>query len=185
MRCFVAVEIPDGVKAALAQVSARLRECRARASWVRTEHMHLTLRFLGDVDYGKADSFAGHLREALGGIGAFPLQVRGVGAFPNARRPSVVWAGVGPADGALGNVQALCEQAALAIDLPREAKPFHPHITLARIKSIGPNADLTLAIEREAACPAGEFIASSVSLFKCELTPRGPIYTLIEEFPFR
>lgn len=185
MRCFVAIDIPDDVKAALARVSARLRECRARASWVRTEHMHLTLRFLGDVDRERMDSFAGRLREALAAIRPFPLQVRGVGAFPNARRASVVWVGVGPLDGALGNVQTVCEQAAWAIDLPREAKPFHPHITLVRIKDFGPNADLTRAIAREAACIAGEFMASSVSLFKSELTPRGPIYTRIEEFPFR
>jgi len=184
MRCFLAIELPDEVRAALTDVSARLRLLPVKASWVRAEHMHLTVRFLGECNDGQVGDLSTHLRGGLAGIGPFPLVVEGIGAFPTVRRPSVVWAGAGPATGALAVVQARCEKAARSIGLPPETKAFHPHITLARIKDHRPPIELSHAIEREQAFVAGEFPVLGVSLLSSELTPRGPAYARIEEFPF-
>ena len=184
MRCFLAIELPAAVTQRLAQLSAHLRQCPVRASWVRADHMHLTLRFLGDIDEGARDAVSADLGANLSSVGPIGLHVQGVGAFPNARRPSVVWAGIGPLTGPLETAHSRCETACQRAGLPAEPKPFHPHVTLARVKDQRPSAELTHAIERERAFTAGEFSARGVSLFSSELTPRGPVYPRIEEFPF-
>ena len=155
-----------------------------KASWVRPEHMHLTLRFLGDIDNAQAQFISPYLREVFSDMHPFTLLAQAVGAFPNLRRPSIVWAGIGPLTGPLELVQTHCERAAQHAGLTPELKPFHPHITLARIKDPRPPVDLMQAIERERTFTAGEFTVHGVSLLKSELTPRGPNYTRLEEFPF-
>lgn len=184
MRCFLAIEPPHDVAERLAQLGARLRRCPVRASWVHTGHMHLTLRFLGDIDDAARDAVAEFLRGRLANSPPIQIHVQSVGAFPNLRRPSVLWAGAGPLTGPLEVVQGHCEEACRNAGLPPEPKPFHPHITLARIKDHRPPAELAQAVERERAFTAGEFVVHGVSLFMSQLTPRGPVYTRLEEFPF-
>ncbi len=184
MRCFLAIELPSEVIRHLSQLSANLRHCAVKASWVRPEHMHLTLRFLGDITDDQAEGITKFLHQSLEGARPFPLLTQAVGAFPNVRRPSVMWAGVGPLTGPLETVQAHCEHAAQHAGLAPDPKPFHPHITLARIKDHRPPVDLTQAIERERTFTAGEFTVRGVSLFSSELTPRGPNHARLEEFLF-
>ncbi|MCC6793680.1 MAG: RNA 2',3'-cyclic phosphodiesterase [Candidatus Hydrogenedentes bacterium] len=184
MRCFLAIELPSGVIHRLSQLSAQLRRCPVKASWVRPEHMHLTLRFLGDIDNRQSTSISDALRDAFIEIRPFTLLAQAAGAFPNLRLPSVVWAGIGPLTGPLETVQAHCERAGQHAGLLPESKPFHPHITLARIKDRHPPVDLMHVIERERNFTAGEFTVRGVSLFKSELTPRGPNYTRLEEILF-
>jgi 2'-5' RNA ligase len=184
MRCFLAIELPPDVIHRLSQLSAHMRRCPVRASWVHAEHMHLTLRFLGDIDDAQASAISLYLRDAFSVSRPFTLLAQAVGAFPTLRRPSIVWAGIGPLTGPLDSVQTHCEHAAQHIGLRPESKPFHPHITLARIKDHRPPADLTQAIERERTFTAGEFTVRGVSLFSSELTPRGPNYARLEEFLF-
>lgn len=184
MRCFIAIELPAGVRERLMQLSARLRRCPVRASWVHGDHVHLTLRFLGDVTDDACNAVRTDLRNRVAAAPSFELHVQGAGAFPNLRKPSVIWAGAGPLAGALERVQALCEAAAQGIGLAREPRPFHPHITLARVKDFRPPAGLEQAIERERMFTAGEFVVPGVSLFQSALTPRGPVYTRLEEFRF-
>lgn len=184
MRCFLAIELPHEVIHRLSQLSTRLRCCPVRASWVRPEHMHLTLRFLGEIVDAQAECITNTLQNALLATRPFTLLAQAVGAFPNLRRPSIVWAGVGPLTGPLETVQAHCERAAQSAGVAPESKPFHPHITVARIKDHRPPVDLTQAIERERTFAAGEFTVRGVSLFRSDLTPRGPSYTRLEEFLF-
>ena len=184
MRTFVAIEMPQQVLDALRGLSDRLRASGSRVSWVKPENMHLTLRFLGDVDEEHIDRLAAILCEAYKGMIPFAASVRGTGAFPNMRRPSVIWVGVEPFEGGLATVQTAAESAARAIGLPPEDKTFHPHLTLARIKDARearPLMDL-FACERD--FHAGDFTVAGVSLFCSQLTPHGPIYRRLREFDF-
>ncbi len=184
MRAFVAIELPDSIKDRLRSLTDRLRRSHARASWVKAERIHLTLRFMGDVPEEDADRLRGLLAGRYAGLDGFELRVRGLGAFPNARKPSVVWAGVTPLEGALERGQAIAEEGARAIGLKPEKRRFRPHLTLARIRDVRQTGDLPrrLGIERD--FDAGSFSVSSVSLFSSELTRSGPIYERIEEFRF-
>ncbi|NIA13087.1 MAG: RNA 2',3'-cyclic phosphodiesterase [Nitrospiraceae bacterium] len=184
MRIFIAVELPKPVKQALQELSGRLRAKSERVSWVHPDRMHLTLRFLGDVGPEPLDALRERLRPAYAGRAPFTLCVEGAGVFPNRRRPSVVWAGIGPVEGPLAKIQAEAEDAARAIGLPAEKRAFRPHLTLARIRDPRAGAPLLARLDREPAFRAGEFLVDAVSLFSSELTRQGPIYRRVEEFSF-
>jgi len=204
MRSFVAVELPEPILEAVGQLSGRLRASGARATWVKPENMHLTLRFLGEVDEDNINRLKAILSDSYRGMSPFTLSVRGVGAFPNMRRPSVVWVGAVEAREAarsqveLGNERVLgneraqaietaylaAESAARAIGLAPEEKAFHPHLTLARIRDAREAPPLVACLERERDFCAGDFTVHSVSLFSSRLTPHGPIYQRLEEFTF-
>jgi 2'-5' RNA ligase len=185
MRAFLAIELPDRVRTALAETVARLRKARVNASWVTPDRMHLTLRFLGDVTEDAARELAKRLRDDYRPAVPPELRVQGIGAFPKLSRPSVVWAGVVEDGHSLATAQRIAEECAQGIGLAPEPKPFHAHVTLCRVKSGQGIADLIGRMEREAGLDAGAFTARAVSLFSSELTGKGPVYTRIEEFPFR
>lgn len=184
MRAFVAIALPREVRESLGDLVARLRASRARATWVHPDRMHLTLRFLGDVAPEPLERLRAMLREPLAAIDPFVLHVRGVGAFPSAARPSVLWAGVEPVDGPLAALQERVESASRAMGLSPETKPFRPHLTLARLRDKGGAAGLPALIPHESRFEGGAFTVEAVSLLSSELTPKGPIYDCIEEFCF-
>ncbi|MFA6241007.1 MAG: RNA 2',3'-cyclic phosphodiesterase [Candidatus Hydrogenedentales bacterium] len=195
MRAFVAIELPGEIKRQLLNAAGRLRHAHVRASWVKAESMHVTLRFFGDIGQREADMLIAHVEPRFAEAQLVALSVRGIGAFPNVRKPSVVWAGVGPLEGALESVHGIAEWGALAIGQKAEGRRFHPHITLARLRegdggrsreavptSRASVDELAVLIERERETEFGAFTATSVSLFSSELTPQGPIHTRVKEF---
>ncbi len=184
MRAFIAIELPDTIKAALHELIGRLREAEARVSWVRPEHMHLTLRFLGEITPADALRLEELLALRYQGMKHFELQVCGTGAFPNIHRPSVIWAGITGSGNALDAVQAIAEEEACALGLPRERRPFTPHLTLARIKEAEYGKRLMPYLSRERDFEGGAFPVAGVSLFSSELTPQGPIHRRLREFLF-
>lgn len=184
VRAFIAIEIPENVRAALRGLLERLRGTPGRIGWVKPENIHLTLRFLGDVETDRVDRLAAILADACKDVAPFSVAVRGAGAFPNLRRPGVLWVGCSPADGALEAVQLAAEDAARAVGLPPDDKAFHPHLTIARIKDSRTAAAVIEGFERERAFDAGEFQVHGVSLFSSQLTPHGPLYARERELPF-
>ena len=185
MRAFIAIELPAPVKEAIAGLRERLRRSGAKASWVKTENMHLTLRFLGDVPPERLDRLGTRFGDAAAQCAAFPLSVAGTGLFPNARRPSVVWAGVAAPEGGLRSARPGAEDAARAAGLPPDNKPFHPHITLARIRDRRDLGTLLDDLEAAKAFFGGDFITRSVSLFSSEVNRGGPVYRRLREFPLQ
>ncbi|HEO70112.1 MAG TPA: RNA 2',3'-cyclic phosphodiesterase [Candidatus Hydrogenedentes bacterium] len=184
MRAFIAITLPEEVKESLAGLSSRLQTSRAKATWVRPERMHLTLRFLGDVSERQVEQLIARLAPAYEGRAPFELAVAGVGVFPNVRKPSVVWAGITPLEGGLAQTQHIAEEAATGIGLPPETRPFHPHLTLARIRHPHRLGTLAEWLAREAKFSGHAFVVSAVSLFSSELTRKGPIYQQLGEFRF-
>lgn len=185
LRTFVAVELPAEVKEQLWALAGRLRGPGLRASWVSPDNMHLTLRFLGNVDAEGRSRLIDLLADAYGSVRAFPLRIEGVGVFPpNSRRPNVIWAGVAPLDGPLQAIQAAAEQAARAIGLPPEERPFKPHLTVARIKEIEQIDGLMERLAAEREFQGGEFAVHGVSLLSSHLTPKGAVHSCLRDFCF-
>ena len=184
MRTFVAIEIPDAAKEPLVALSARLRTPDVRATWVHPENMHLTLRFLGELDLDRIEKLAAGLEIAYQGRAPFQLHIRGTGAFPNPRKPSVIWAGLEPLEGALAEVQTIAERAARDIGLPPDDKTFRAHLTLARIRDARTAQPLIARLQQEQDFEGGEFSVHGVSLFSSQLTRQGPIYQRLREFCF-
>lgn len=185
MRAFLAVEMDDVARDALTGLLTRLRASTAKVSWVKPENVHLTLRFLGDVDEGQVNRLGERLALAYRDVEPFRLMVRGVGVFPNLRRPRVVWAGVLAGDGVLEAVQRASEDAARWIGLPPEEKRFSPHVTLGRVRDDRRCGDLRDCVEAEQGFGAGDIVVKRVALFRSTLSSQGSNYTLLREFPFQ
>ncbi len=177
IRAFTAIEIGDGVRGAAAALIGRLREIPLRVSWVRPENLHVTLRFLGEIEQDRFTQYAEQVREGIAGTSTFEATMRGVGAFPNARRPSVIWAGLESQGESLGHIHEIAECAARSVQLPAEVRVFVPHITLGRVRRGSASADITKCLDAEKGFEAGAFTVEAVSLFSSELTPQGAKYT--------
>lgn len=177
VRTFIAIEIPADIKAAMVEVQSVLRKTGADVGWVRPDGVHLTLKFLGGIDAGRV----GELKEAVGvavaGHGPLVLDIAGVGVFPEARSPRVVWMGIGGDTKALAALYEKVESACESIGFRREDRPFKPHLTLGRVKSPGGRSRLMEAISGLGTATAGTFTADAVSIMKSELKPSGAVYT--------
>jgi len=148
--------------------------------WTQPEQMHLTLCFLGEVEESRLDELSAALEEAVVGGSAFDLRLEGCGVFPERGRPRVLWVGL---DGDLEALQALQRRVVEAVGSwgsHRETKPFHPHLTLGRVR---PDADLgeaTVTLLQDAEGPRSiQWRVREVSLMSSDLTPSGARYTVI------
>ncbi len=188
MRCFTGICLPETVRELLAQHIRRLRGAGGRVSWTREENLHLTLRFLGEVTPEQAEAYGVRLAGVLADLPSPTLQVAGLGAFPSLRKPSILWAGVNLNEGDLGAVWQATESCAVAVGLPPENKAFHPHITLGRVREPHPPEALhrgLMEAAQEAPVFGDAFMVHSVALFRSDLRPAGPRYTLLKEFTLR
>jgi 2'-5' RNA ligase len=181
MRLFVAIEIPEDVRATLGELIKNLRGACPDARWVRLTGLHVTLKFIGDTPTENLDQIKTAL-EKLPPHAPIRLNFGGLGFFPNARRPSVLWAGV-EAVPELGALATAIERAlAPTGDQPKEHKKFTPHLTLARFKESLAVDALRLAIEKAVPLEFGSVTATEFHLYQSVLKPGGSEYTRLATF---
>ncbi len=173
MRCFVAIDMPQELRDRLVRLQDELRRAEADVRWVRPETLHLTLRFLGEIDASAASRLGKDLAAEAAGRPPLPISIEGAGLFP-----TVVWVGC---RGELAPLAAAVDAVARAAGLPADGKPFVPHVTIGRVKT-------TRNVERLRAAlpggPLGAFVARELLLVRSTLTPAGPIYEGAGTFPF-
>ena len=182
MRLFVALELTDEVHTALRELGARLEPAGADLRWVRREGMHLTLKFIGEVPEAKLPL----IQEDLARVrSAAPVEMkfRGLGYFPHERRPRVVWVGV-EASANLPELAAEVEAALEPLGIARENRPYAPHLTLGRFKTLNGLARLQEEIARLPSTEFGRVETAEFVLFQSRLSPRGAEYTRLRTFPF-
>lgn len=196
-RAFVAVGLPEDVRAALVDLQRTLEPGLPGARWVEPALRHLTLAFLGDVPDAALPALGQAVATAARGVPAFDLAVRGLGAFPDARRPRVLWAGLVGAgtDSHLAGLTALQRTVVAALHAaghPPADDRFHPHVTLARLPDLRgrgrrpaprPPADLTTLLDRHAGWSGGLFRVGEVVLYASRLAASGPTYTPLARGP--
>jgi len=183
MRAFVAIDLADEIRAALAREQSRLQTACGRdrdLRWTRPEGLHLTLKFLGAVENERVASVMAALR-ALERFDPFKVEVEGFGFFPDARRPRVLWVGV-EAPPALSELAARVETALEGLGFAREGRPFKPHLTLARFERPHAAPALTSAIEHSPGS-FGAFEVSEFFLFESRRRPGGAEYFKLARFP--
>lgn len=177
MRCFVAVELPSAMREEIGRLQSRIATDGLRL--VRTELVHVTMKFLGDVPQEKVGAVA----EALSRVKAapFPVRVLGMGAFPG-RAVRVVWLGL---EGDFQELFQKVEQALSPLGFAPEARGFSPHVTLGRVAR--PDAEMNLRLGAKIAdfsgLDLGGFSVDRFYLKKSTLTRGGPIYEDLAEFP--
>jgi 2'-5' RNA ligase len=144
---------------------------------VSPENLHVTLKFLGEVALERTAEVSRTLAESAAGVPAFGAELRGVGAFPHAGRPTVIWTGLVGAD----SFVRLAERLEVSLELQgfaRESRAFHPHVTLARVKG-RPSGGLRALLERHVATSFGPVDIASVELYQSELHREGARYTVL------
>lgn len=176
VRMFVAIALPEDVRAALGQVTAALAaQSPPRAvRWVKPELMHVTLRFLGDTAVSLLPTITAELDRVTAQHQRFNLTVTGLGCFPNRKRPRVIWAGL---QGGVAQAQALA--AAVNVMLSplgweKEERPFRPHLTLGRVNDGRSLSGIDWGME----IAGMEVGVTAVHLIESQLRPSGPVYTV-------
>ncbi len=182
MRAFLALSLPAEVRSTLAALQRQLQgEWPARTSWARADQLHLTLRFLGEVEPSSARMLADALRPPLTALAPFSLTISGLGAFPSPSRPSVIWAGVAPCLDLFHlylTINSIIDQ----IGFPSEEKPFSPHLTLGRLRDRVRVPEGGRILSRHDDAVLGVFPVRAVILFQSRLTSDGPIHTELNRF---
>jgi 2'-5' RNA ligase len=172
--------LPTELRARAAAHIAQLREKMpdARAGWEREEKLHLTLKFYGDVALPRTDALSQAIERAANRVKSFPLAIAEAGAFPLRGAARVLWLGVRDATGNLARLHQALEEECAAAEFPREPRPFHPHLTIARLRT--PGGARTLAgLHRELGFAAMEFAVNELVLMRSELGPKGSCYTAL------
>ena len=175
VRTFVAVLLSDEIRQRLAQEVEALRPHASGVAWVVPANLHITVKFLGNVDEARLPEAGAALGRAAT-VPAFEVDIRGLGAFPTVTRPRVLWAGA-PGAPAFARLADSVDRTLAALGFPPEARGFTPHVTLGRVRE--PRRDVALAalLEAAAARPFGTLRVERLSLMRSDLSPRGARYS--------
>lgn len=183
MRTFIALDLSQDIKAELSRLEDGLKKADADIKWVKPENIHITLKFLGEVDEAK---LAG-IKQILDGISAqfkpFEITLFKLGAFPSLNYARVVWVGIDKSCAEVEKIASQVEEELEKIGFPKEERPFSAHLTLGRVKSAKNKDKLKEMLASLEARPKSSLI-DKIVLYKSTLTPSGPIYTAIHEAPF-
>jgi 2'-5' RNA ligase len=155
----------------------KFRAASVDIKWVEPENMHLTVKFLGDVDTSEIHKVCRAVEESVADIEPFVLQIRGAGAFPNLKRPRTLWVGTGDGSEAVTQLAQRVESALKKLGFRPEARRFHPHFTIGRVRRGGPGlADLGALLKQHEEDEIGRTTVSEVVTFSSELDRSGPTY---------
>jgi 2'-5' RNA ligase len=188
-RIFIAIELPVDVVRGLDGTISLLRERVATPNikWVAAGNIHVTLKFLGDVPGARIDEIERRLEPICAATPPMRLSVAGLGAFPSARAPRVVWAGLQGDIELLSSLARSVDAALVTLGYPAESRPFTPHLTLARVRqeaSGDVRARLGDVVLRTRMAQPLPFQAGSASIMRSQLTPRGAVYNRLAHLPF-
>ena len=183
VRLFVAVHLTAEIRERLAAVQERLRSVHADVSWVRPENLHITIKFLGEVEPKRLDRIRPALAEVARSVAPFSLEVAGMGAF-GGRIPRVVWVGAQAGSAQLTELARRVEDGLGRVGFPKEKRDFTAHFTLGRVRSPRNAESLLAALDEEPADGFGAAPVDRCSLMQSELNPSGSIYTELDRFLF-
>ncbi len=155
-----------------------------RGKWVEPQNLHMTFQFLGEIDRSQAVSVLSNLQKIAESYEPFEVQYRALGVFPDRKRPRILWMGVSKGEAKLKKLASTVVQLNRREGIKVDSKPFHPHVTVCRIKEADRKKLLNL-MNRYRNTEFGKEVIDRIALISSSLTSIGPIYTVVEEFFFR
>lgn len=176
-RAFISADLPP--IPLLETLAHALRGASRDLKVVSVEHLHLTLKFLGDTEEGLVPEIVSAMREASAGVAPFTIRVRGTGAFPNLDRPKVLWVGIEGGE-PLGRMAKRLDEDLAALGFPRESRAWSPHVTLARVRGTRDLARAQALLREHADELFADVHVEEVRLKKSVLRPQGPEYSTVE-----
>ncbi|MBN1154852.1 RNA 2',3'-cyclic phosphodiesterase [candidate division KSB1 bacterium] len=180
IRTFIAIEIPSSIKKSIAQLQQTLKTNEANVSWVKADNIHITLKFLGDVEENRIERIAAVLEDAVREISRFTITIGGVGGFPNVNRPRVLWVSGFGHDQIVEDIVKRIENALHSIGFEAEKKKFTIHLTIGRVRDQKNIERITENLLQQKDFKGGTFDVAEIVLMKSELNPAGSIYTPLQ-----
>ncbi|HHF43655.1 MAG TPA: RNA 2',3'-cyclic phosphodiesterase [Candidatus Aminicenantes bacterium] len=185
MRTFIAIELADQLKSTLSSYIRELEQTKTKIRWVKPAGMHLTLKFLGEIDQRKATQVIQELEETIPNYPAFYLTLYGTGTFPpGSRHPKVIWIGI-QKEPTLMALACGIEDKMAQLGFTREKRDFTPHLTLGRVKSQAGIHSLIQRLKKDEHKSFGQMRVSKVIFYQSTLKPTGAEYTPLREFSLR
>ncbi len=183
MRCFIAIELSEEIKRVLDDIERELKKTVTGVKWVPPENIHLTLKFLGNIECDKTERIKEFTDNIADKRRPFAIRISSLGAFPRVEWPRVIWVGIDKGKNECSSLAADIESQCTAVGIEKENREFHPHLTLARVKSLK-NKNILRNAFASIGIPQAEMLASKITLFQSTLTSEGPIYTPLHEATF-
>jgi RNA 2',3'-cyclic 3'-phosphodiesterase len=180
IRTFIALELPPGLKQVLGDLQQDMRSRTDCVRWVKPEHIHLTLKFLGPTEESLVEPIGMVLSNLAKGAVPFRTQVAGLGAFPSSRNPKVIWVGMPGEQRDLLLFQEKLEDALALIGFTKEKRSFAPHLTLGRVREGRGKRELEELIGHYESRNLGSFTADTIIFFRSDLQPSGPVYSALK-----
>jgi len=189
MRLFIAINLPSALQSALQAQAAALepvvRAVHAKVGWVRPDHYHLTLRFLGEFPEERVPDLGRALAESLEETVAFDLRLQGWGCFPTRGMPHTLWIGAAGPGGSLEGLGAGIQKALRRLDFADVKRSFHAHVTVGRVRFVKDGKRLrTIVSELPSSAPL-PWRVDALDLMQSVLHPEGPAYTCLKPIPLR
>ena len=182
MRAFLAVELPDPVRLALHRLQQELRRAEADVTWVEPPNIHLTMRFLGEISETQCAQIQTMSRAVAARTAVITMGVSGLGAFPSAQAPRIVWVGIEQGTTELQQLARLLEEGCVATGLPNADHPFAAHVTLGRVRSPHGRVQLISQLQTARWTPPAPFLIDHLTLFESRLSSAGSTYRIVEQF---
>jgi 2'-5' RNA ligase len=179
IRAFIAITPPTTLQQTVAEVRQVFQRLSLPWRWVTPDHIHLTLRFLGNVPDESVTSLHQAMEQAAQGQTAFPLRARALGCFPHPARPRVLWIGLDDPSQALGRLNECLITALTPLGFPPEDRPLHPHLTLARAQNRMPSSQLWPMLQTYQNRDFGEFLVTQLALVQSQLRRGGVVHTIL------
>ncbi len=185
LRTFIAIELDPSLQEMLGKIQEHLKKSGADVKWVKPSHIHVTLKFLGEIPLEQVEKVKNVMHRSLDKFTAFPLHITHLGAFPKMENPHIIWVGIDPQQPTLKDIAIFLEEHLSEEGLPKENRDFEPHITLGRMKHSINRFALSQSL-REYAIPQPltQFV-KKIKLFKSTLLPTGPLYETLETVHLR
>jgi 2'-5' RNA ligase len=183
IRSFLAVDLPMALRESMVIATMGIRTPAADVKWVRPEGIHLTLKFFGNIEEGQVEPIVNAVSGVITGQKPLTLKAEGIGAFPDLRRPQVIWIGMTGDIERLMVIQKNIEQVLSVLGFPAEDRPFIPHLTLGRVRYNKKSSGLASKIQGLKDINFTPFTVNELILYKSTLRPGGAIYTPLRRLP--
>lgn len=184
LRTFIAIVLSEEIKDFLVKLQEKLKASNADVKWVKKEGIHLTLKFLGNVEQKKIDEIIKIINNISNHMASFQLELGSIGAFPKKEIPRVIWVDLSKGDEETKAIAQKLEEEIAKLGIPKEKRAFSSHITLGRVKTSLNRKQLIEQLNYLQANPLKEkpkYKVEKITLFKSTLTPTGPIYQVLYE----
>ncbi len=180
MRLFIAINMPEDIQKTVAAVQTELKPAGADVRWTSAGHFHFTLKFLGDLSPDRVEPAIAAMEKALRGFGSFDLVLKGLGVFPDMKKPKVVWLGAQDVTAAAARLSAVLDDTLEPLGYGRETRPFAAHLTLGRVRSRLHEAALVELINKNQHASGGTIHVETVELMRSVISEKGPEYICLK-----